>query len=68
MEDGVAGIDQATTREVIADHRRALELNNRDAVAHLDVAWLEHLLGNDAVAGGEWREAVAIASRPPGFR
>jgi tetratricopeptide (TPR) repeat protein len=52
--------DRESAREAIADYRRALELNNRDAVAHHDLAWLEHLLNEDAAADKEWREAIAI--------
>ena len=52
--------DRATAREAVADYHRALELNSRDAVAHHDIAWLEHLLNDDADAGRDWSEAVAI--------
>jgi tetratricopeptide (TPR) repeat protein len=46
--------------EAVADYRRALELNSRDAVAHHNLAWLEHLLGDDTTARWDWHEATAI--------
>jgi tetratricopeptide (TPR) repeat protein len=47
-------------RQAADDYRRALELNSRDAVAHHNLAWLEHLSGDDKVAAEHWRDAVAI--------
>ncbi len=52
------GLDQI--RAAAADFRRALELNGRDAVAHHNLAWLQHLLGQDAEARREWEQAVAL--------
>jgi tetratricopeptide (TPR) repeat protein/O-antigen ligase len=49
-----------SAKQAAEDYRRALMLNGRDAVAHHDLAWIEHLLGDDASAGKEWREAVEI--------
>jgi tetratricopeptide (TPR) repeat protein len=46
--------------DAAADYRKALELNPRDAVAHHNLAWLEHLRGNDASARAEWERAAAI--------
>ena len=43
-----------------AEFRTALKLNNRDGVAHHDLAWLEHLAGNDSEARKEWQLAVEI--------
>jgi tetratricopeptide (TPR) repeat protein len=52
------------TREPIAaaaaEYRRAIALNGRDAVAHHNLAWLEHLLGRDKEARLEWEQAVAL--------
>jgi len=47
-------------RRAAADYRRALELNGRDAVAHHNLAWLNHLMGRDEEARREWEQAVAI--------
>jgi Flp pilus assembly protein TadD len=52
--------DRQAAQEAISDYRHALELNGRDAVAHHNLAWLEHLLGDDVAAGTDWREAAAI--------
>jgi tetratricopeptide (TPR) repeat protein len=46
-------------RQAAADYRQALELNSRDAVAHHNLAWLEHLLGRDHEARREWEQAIA---------
>jgi tetratricopeptide (TPR) repeat protein len=57
------GLD-AKTRELIAaagaEYRRAIALNGRDAVAHHNLAWLDHLLGQDQEARREWEQAVAL--------
>ena len=54
----------ARTREqasrAAADYRHALELNNRDAVAHHNLAWLDHLMRQDQEARREWEQAVSI--------
>jgi tetratricopeptide (TPR) repeat protein len=47
-------------RLAAADYRRSLELNGRDAVAHHNLAWLDHLLGHDEEARREWEQAVSI--------
>lgn len=52
--------DQSSIRLAIADYRKTLELNSRDAVGHHNLAWLEHLSGDDASAKKDWEEAVAI--------
>jgi tetratricopeptide (TPR) repeat protein len=54
-----AGHQQAA-REAMEDYRRALVLNSRDAVAYHNLAWLEHLFGDDAAAARDWREATVI--------
>lgn len=52
--------EPAATDEAAAEFRAALKLNDRDAVAHHDLAWLEHLAGNNGEARKEWERAVAI--------
>jgi tetratricopeptide (TPR) repeat protein len=52
--------DQSAIRLAVADYRKALELNGRDAVAHHNLGWLEHLTGDDASAARDWAEAVRI--------
>jgi tetratricopeptide (TPR) repeat protein len=52
--------DQSAIRLAVADYRKALELNSRDAVFHHNLGWLEHLTGDDVSAAKDWAEAVAI--------
>jgi tetratricopeptide (TPR) repeat protein len=52
--------DKQAASEAAADYRHALELNSRDAVAHHNLAWLEHLFGDDGAAARDWREATLI--------
>jgi tetratricopeptide (TPR) repeat protein len=52
--------DQSAAHLAIDDYRRSLELNGRDAVAYHNLAWLEHLLGDDKGAAENWSTAVAI--------
>ena len=51
---------QKAAHEAIADYQRALELNTRDAVAHHNLAWLEHLVGDDTSAVADWRETTTL--------
>ena len=44
----------------VEEFRDALKLNGRDAVAHHDLAWLEHLAGNNAESRTHWMRAVEI--------
>ena len=46
--------------DAVAEFRAALRLNDRDGVAHHDLAWLLHLAGEDGEARKEWRRAVEI--------
>jgi tetratricopeptide (TPR) repeat protein len=59
-----AGPLSARTREQVglaaADYRHAVELNGRDAVAHHNLGWLDHLLGYDQEARQEFERAVAL--------
>ncbi len=57
---GLDAPNQRAAREAADDYRHALTLNDRDAVAHHNLAWLEHLLGDDAAAARDWKEAVEI--------
>ena len=52
--------DRVAALQAVDDYRHALELNSRDAVAHHNLAWLEHLLGDDKAAAENWAAAVAI--------
>lgn len=47
-------------RQAAADYRRALALNGRDAVAHHNLAWLNHLTGQNEEARRGWERAVAM--------
>jgi tetratricopeptide (TPR) repeat protein len=60
--------DQQAAREAMADYRRALELNGRDAVAHHNLAWLEHLFGDDTAADKDWRQATTLDPDDAVFR
>ena len=42
------------------EYRRALQLNGRDAVAHHNLGWLNHLMGQDMEARREWEQALAL--------
>jgi Tfp pilus assembly protein PilF len=59
-DSAMNGADQQAARAAMEDYRRALQLNNRDAVAYHNMAWLEHILGDDSVAEGDWRQATEI--------
>jgi tetratricopeptide (TPR) repeat protein len=60
MDSAMSGADQQSARRAIDDYRHALQLNSRDAVAYHNLAWLEHLLGEDTAAERDWREATQI--------
>jgi tetratricopeptide (TPR) repeat protein len=46
--------------QAIAEYRRALQLNPRDSVAHHNLGWLDHLLGNNQEAQHEFTQAVTL--------
>jgi Tfp pilus assembly protein PilF len=60
MDSAMSGADQQSARRAIEEYRHALQLNSRDAVAYHNLAWLEHLLGEDSAAEKDWREATEI--------
>ena len=60
LQGPLGAVDRQSAMGAIADYRHALELNRWDAVAHHNLAWLEHLLGDDAAAAREWREATLV--------
>lgn len=60
MDSAMSGADQQSARRAIDDYRHSLQLNSRDAVAYHNLAWLEHLLGEDTAAEKDWREATQI--------
>jgi tetratricopeptide (TPR) repeat protein len=47
-------------QQAAAEYRHALELNGRDAVAHHNLGWLDHLMRQDQEARREFEQAVAI--------
>jgi tetratricopeptide (TPR) repeat protein len=53
-------VERGLAREAIADYRRVLERNSHDAIAHHNLAWLEHLLGDNSSAAQDFREAAAL--------
>jgi tetratricopeptide (TPR) repeat protein len=57
---GLNSRDKALAEQAVEDYRHALSLNERDAVARQNLAWLEHLLGDDASASKDWRAAIEI--------
>ena len=56
----MSSLDLQSSREAVADYRHALELNRRDAVAHHNLAWLEHLLGDNTHAADDWKQSTEI--------
>lgn len=60
MDSAMSGADQQSARRAIEEYQHALRLNSRDAVAYHNLAWLEHLLGEDTAAEKHWREATQI--------
>ena len=54
------GANEGIIESAIDDYQHALRLNPRDAVAFHNLAWLEHLLGNDSAAEKNWRESTRI--------
>jgi tetratricopeptide (TPR) repeat protein len=57
---GAEELDRNSVQGAIQDYRHALDLNSRDAVAHHNLAWLEHLSGDDVAAEKDWHEAVEL--------
>jgi tetratricopeptide (TPR) repeat protein len=61
------GMDSAITEDqckfaerAIGEYRHALQLDPRDAVAYHNLAWLEHLLGDDNEAVKHWEKATTL--------
>jgi len=46
--------------QAAAEYQYALQLNDRDAVAHHNLGWLGHLLGKNQEASREFEQAVAL--------
>jgi len=59
--------DHQSASEAAGDYRRSLLLSNRDAVAHHNLAWLEHLLDDNVTADKDWAEAVQLDPNNPVF-
>lgn len=56
----LSGANGGIIQGAIEEYQHALRLNPRDAVAFHNLAWLEHLLGDDSVAEKDWHESTAI--------
>ena len=52
--------DAQSAKAAAEDYRHSLDLNSRDAVVHHNLAWLEHLLGDDSAAARDWQEATEL--------
>ena len=52
--------ERGMIESAIQDYQHALRLNSRDAVAHHNLAWLEHLRGDDTAAEKNWRESTDL--------
>jgi tetratricopeptide (TPR) repeat protein len=50
----------ARIKSATSDYRHVLELNSRDAVAHHNLGWLDHLAGYDSKARQDFEQAVAV--------
>jgi tetratricopeptide (TPR) repeat protein len=59
-DPALGDLNKQLAQEAAEDYRHSLELNSRDAVAHHNLAWLEHLLGDDVAGARDWRESVEI--------
>ena len=57
---GLNGDQKRLAEEAIKGYRHALTLNGRDAVAYHNLAWLEHLLGDDVSAATDLQKSIEI--------
>jgi tetratricopeptide (TPR) repeat protein len=57
---GLSGDQKRLAEEAIKDYRHSLTLNSRDAVARHNLAWLEHLLGDDVSAETDLQKSIEI--------
>jgi tetratricopeptide (TPR) repeat protein len=57
---GLSDDQKRLAEEAVKDYRDSLTLNSRDAVAHHNLAWLEHLLGDDASAATDLQNSIEI--------
>lgn len=55
------------TEAAIRDYEHALELNRWDVIARHNMAWLEHLQGNNRDAGENWKAATELDPANPVF-
>jgi tetratricopeptide (TPR) repeat protein len=60
MNSAMTEADRKSAEFAIEEYRHALQLNGLDAVAWHDLAWLEHLLGDDDAAEKDWQKATII--------
>ncbi len=56
----LSATDRQAAMAAADDYRHSLQLNGRDAVAHHNLAWLEHLLGDNAAAAEDWKQSVDL--------
>jgi tetratricopeptide (TPR) repeat protein len=56
----MAEADRNSSEWAIEEYEHALQLNGLDAVAWHNLAWLEHLLGDDNAAEKHWRKATTL--------
>jgi tetratricopeptide (TPR) repeat protein len=50
--------EMTVAQSAIRDYSRALSLNHRAAVAHQNLAWLQHLTADDQAAREHWQAAI----------
>jgi len=60
MSSAMIEVSQKSAQRAIDEYQDALHLNSRDAVAYHNLAWLEHLLGNDAGAERDFQKATIL--------
>ncbi len=57
---GLSRMEAEIANTAIQDYRTALQINPRDAVAHHNLAWLNHLLRQEGAARSEFEKAIVL--------